>query len=131
MNIIKKIYNQKGSALLMTILVLSSLMVVGLSAASVAMSGVLISGVQQRSTIALYVAETGAEQALFESRKNGWVLPGAASSTNVFGTTTLANGGFYMVDYASSTDIITGSTTNSFYSDGDFKETRRRIELVF
>lgn len=117
--------------MLMTILVLSSLMVVAMSAASVALSGVLISGVQQRSTVALYVAETGAEEALYQARKNGWVLPSASSSTNVFGTSTLANGGFYTVDYASSTDAMTGSTTNSFYSDGDFRETRRRIELQF
>lgn len=117
--------------MLMTILVLSSLMVVGLSAASVALSGVLISGVQQRSTVALYVAETGAEEALYQARKNGWVLPVASSSANVFGTSTLSNGGFYTVDYASSTDILTGSSTNSFFSDGDFKETRRRIELQF
>ena len=131
MSIIRKIRSRQGSALLMTVLVMSSLMVVGLSAASVALSGVLISGVQQRSTIALYVAEAGAEKALYEARKNGWVLPEVSSSTNVFGTSTLPNGGFYTVDYASTTDIATGSSTNAFFSDGDFRETRRRIELAF
>jgi Tfp pilus assembly protein PilX len=131
MNIIKNIHSQRGSALLMTILVLSSLMVVGLSAASVALSGVLISGVQQRSTVALYVAESGAEKALYEARKNNWVLPVAASSTNVFGTSTMPNGGFFTVDYASTTDAVTGSSSNAFFSDGDFRETRRRIELAF
>ncbi|NTU98963.1 hypothetical protein HGA64_03070 [Candidatus Falkowbacteria bacterium] len=128
MSIIKKIIKEDGSALMMSVLVLSSLMMAGLSIASVAFSGILISGVQQRSTIALYVAESGAERALYESRKNSWALPAESTTTVFIGT--LANGGDYRVDYASSTDAM-GSTTNIFNCDGDYKETRRRVELDF
>jgi hypothetical protein len=117
--------NKTGSALLMTMLILSSIMVVALNAAGLVMSGVILSGTQERSTIAFYAAEAGAERALYEARRNpGFTLP-MDDTLNIFGTTTLSNGAYNLVDYSSSTPDI------FFSSEGNYAETKRKVELKF
>lgn len=122
MSIIKRLRSETGSALFITILILSSLLVVGLSAASIAFSSAVISGVQQRSTVALYAAEAGAERSLWEARKNNWATS-TASVSNIFGTTTLGNAAYYNTDYSSSSPNL------YFVSQGTFRDTVRAVEL--
>lgn len=109
---------QSGSALMITVLILASLFIAALNATSIIMSGILISGTQERSTLAFYAAESGAERAAYEVLVNG-NLP-ALPAPSMF-SKTLSNGSSYVVNYATST----------FYSEGSFGETKRSVSLGF
>jgi Tfp pilus assembly protein PilX len=115
--------NQRGSALLMTVLILAGIITVALNAASVVMSGTILSGVQERSTLAFYAAESGAEKFLYEARINN-NLP-ATNVNNLYGTSTLSNNAKYIVDYGTTTLSISATST------GFFMETKRIIGLIF
>lgn len=117
-----KLTKQQGSALLMTVLILAGIMTVALNAASVVMSGTILSGVQERSTLAFYAAESGAEQFLFEARVND-SLPDV-STDNLY-SAVLSNNASFSVDYGTSTDSISATST------GFFLETKRVIGLSF
>lgn len=114
---------QKGSALLMTVLILAGIITVALNAASVVMSGTVLSGVQERSTLAFYAAESGAERFLYDARVNN-NLP-LVSTDNLYGITTLSNNASYVVDYGTSTPDMSATST------GVFLETKRIIGLSF
>jgi len=120
LEVIKK---QKGVALLMSVLILTSMFVVALNAADVMFSGVLMSGVQERSTLALYAAESGCERALYEARKNNNIP--ASDQENIFSTTTLSNNSYYTVDFAST------SLNIRYTSNGIFNETARTVMIDF
>jgi uncharacterized protein (UPF0333 family) len=119
----KFLIEQRGSALLMTVLILAGIITVALNAASVVMSGTILSGVQERSTLAFYAAESGAEQFLYDARVNS-NLPDI-NIDNLYGTTTLSNNAVYVVDYGTSTPNIYATST------GIFMETKRIIGLSF
>jgi len=115
--------NQRGSALLMTVLILAGIITVALNAANVVMTGTVLSGVQERSTLAFYAAESGAEKFLYDARINN-NLP-AVNTNNLYGITTLSNNASYIVDYGTSTLNIFAT------SSGFFLETKRIIGLIF
>ena len=114
---------RRGSALLMTVLILSGIIVVALNAANVVMSGTILSGVQERSTLAFYAAESGAEKFLYDARINK-NLP-TVNTNNLYGTTTLSNNAVYTVDYGTTTLSISAT------SSGFFMETKRIIGLTY
>jgi len=58
-----------GTALLMTILILNSIILISLAAAKLIFSGVTESNTQARSTKAYFAAEAGAERILYEYRQ--------------------------------------------------------------
>ena len=118
MNIFK---NKKGTALLMTILILNSILVIALAASRIITVGVKISGTQVRSTKAYFAAESGGERALWEWRKNGYVFPGS-DTLNVF-SGSLDNNSSYVVDFAESSGIVT------FTSTGEFSSIKRSVEI--
>lgn len=118
----KKLISSRGTALLMTILILNTIVVVSLAAAKLVTSGVRMSGTQAKSTRAYFVAESGAERILWEWRNNGWTIPpGNNGATNLF-SGTLLNSGTYQVDKATSTTVI-------FQSQGSFNNLQRTVEL--
>lgn len=117
-NVIK---NKKGTALLMTVLILNSVLLIALAASRIVVSGVKMSGTQERSTKAFFAAESGTEEAVYKFR-HGYVFPGAATP-DIF-TGTLGNGSVYAVDYASSSNIVI------FTCDGSFSEMKRSIEVA-
>jgi len=118
----KKTSASRGTALLMTILILNAIVLVSLAAAKLVTSGVKMSGTQSKSTRAFFVAESGAERVLWEWRKNGWTIPpGSDGVTDLF-SDTLLNGGVYQVDKATSTTVI-------FRSQGVFNDLQRTVEL--
>lgn len=122
----KETISSRGTALLMTILILNTIVVISLAAAKLVTSGVKMSGTQSKSTRAFFVAESGAERVLWEWRKNGWVIPpGNNGAANLF-SGSLPNTGTYQVDKATSTTVI-------FQSQGSFNDLQRtvEIELVF
>lgn len=117
--------NQRGSALLMTVLMLAGIITVALNSASVVMSGTVLSGVQERSTLAFYAAESGAERLLYDARVNPLKPLPAVSTDNVYGIINLSNNASFTVDYGTSTDSISATST------GVFMETKRLVGLSF
>lgn len=123
MSRIFSIKENKGTALFMTLMILTSILTVALGAANVVMSGILMNRTQTFSTKAIYAAEAGAEKALYEVRKNNLYLD--SDQLNIFGTTTLSNNSTFTVDYATSSPYII-ITSNGLYSGA-----RRSVQLSF
>lgn len=116
--------DQQGSALLITVMLLMIIMVVALNTASLAMNGAVLSGVQERSTIAFYAAESGAERAMYDIRVRE-IVP--AADGDVYGTVNLSNNSSYKVDYIESDPLL----NTVFTSVGSFGETKRSVELRY
>lgn len=116
--------NQDGSALFITVMIMSSLLVAALSATNIIMASILTSGVQERSIKAYFAAEAGAERSLWDVRKNSFVLP--ASNQTGISSSTLSNGARYDVDYATSSSAVTFTSTGTFDTN-----TRRTVEINF
>lgn len=115
------IKSQNGSAILVTVLILASLLIIAMNASTAAMSGLVLTGVQEKSTLAFFAAESGAERSMYDSRYGaGLPLSGA---TNMFGTTTLANGSYYLIDYA------TDTASSTYSCDGYYKDVKRSVSL--
>lgn len=118
--------NQRGSAVMLTLFILSSVMIIVFGGASVVLSGLKMGGVQSQSTRAYFAAEAGAERLLYEFRHTSQFTDiSQAGTDNVFGTTTLGAGGFYIVNYDHFVPFI------KFTSIGGYKETKRSVELNF
>ncbi|MDP3836736.1 MAG: hypothetical protein Q8Q67_01410 [bacterium] len=118
-------YNLPGSAILLTLFILSAIMLIALGGASVVISGLKMGGIQSQSTRAYFAAEAGAERLLYGFRKTSQFETTVLVGTeNVFGTTTLSNGSSYIVNYDSFAPII-------FTSIGTYQNTKRSVELNF
>jgi hypothetical protein len=126
----KNLFKERGTALLMTILILNSIILVALSASKLIVSGVKESGTQSKSTKAYFAAEAGAERMLYEYRKgtNTCGNSSFATSTCVFAKN-LTGGGSYNVYWKKGSNDI-GSTL-VFYSAGTYLDLRRSVEIDF
>lgn len=118
-----KIKNNDGTALLLTLLILTSILVVALGAANLIIPGIRMSRTQEQSTKAFFAAEGGAERALWELRKNFYEAP-EIDTENVF-SGSLTNNSVYQVDYSS----VDFSAT--FTSTGRYQQTRRSVAVNF
>src|SRR5680860_1309976 len=94
----KKLKNNKGAALLMTLLILSSILVVALATSDLVMSGIKMSRNRIQSTKAFFAAETGIERLLWAVRKDSYPLLDLNQLNIINGT--LENNSTYQVDYA-------------------------------
>jgi Tfp pilus assembly protein PilX len=120
--------NKAGTALLMTILILNSILLITMASAKLIISSVRESGVQVKSTKAFFAAEAGAERVLYEYRK---VVAGSCYTTinTCHFTANLSGGSSYKVDWISG-DNNPGSTL-TFISAGTFSGLKRSDELNF
>lgn len=117
---------QKGSAVMLTLFILSSVMIIVFGGASVVLSGLKMGGVQSQSTRAYFAAEAGAERLLYDFRHTSQFADTSQAGTdNIFGTTTLSTGSFYIVNYDHFVPFI------KFTSIGSYEETKRSVELDF
>ena len=118
--------NNKGTALLMTILILNVVVLVSLAAAGLVNSGVKMGGTQAKSTKAYFAAEAGAERALWEWRKNQshnfWVVPCIDTTINKFNGV-LPNGSSFQIDCEA-----VNSLTSIFRTTGTFTNSKRTVE---
>lgn len=116
----------KGSAIMLVLFILVGVLIVVLGGASVIISGLKMGTLQSHSTKAYFAAEAGTERLLYEFRKtNLWDgLGDNAPKENLFGTTTLAIGAEYIVNYTSYKPLI-------FTSIGSYAQTRRSVEISF
>jgi Tfp pilus assembly protein PilX len=111
--------NQAGTALLMTVLILNTIIVISLAAAKLIISGVKMSGTQAKSTKAYFAAESGAEQALWRWRQEGW-NPVGCDDNDVCHDTLLNN---------STYQVICTSTPVKIRSAGSFGGIKRTVEV--
>jgi hypothetical protein len=123
-----------GTALLMTVLILNSILLISLATAQLIVNGVKNSGTQSRSTEAYFSAESGSERVLYEYRKgvNNCGVQGYATTTCVFSKSlTLPNGGTtsYTVSWLKG-DNNAGDTL-VFISIGTYAGLGRSDELDF
>jgi hypothetical protein len=119
------INNQKGSVLLMTLFILSSILVVALTASQIVDSGIKTGRIQSDSTKAYFAAESGTERVLWEYRKNGYVLPVNDEEVDIFGIVTLTNQATYIVNYKKdSLDVF-------FTGIGNYMSTKRSVQVNF
>lgn len=125
--------NKRGSALLITVLILTSILAVALGAANLVVSGIKMSGGQERSTIAYFAAEAGAERVLWNLHYgdfsgcnfNEYVKFGATATCDTNpNPENLSNNSSYNVNYKSITPLAITST-------GSFANVKRIVELGF
>lgn len=117
--------NKRGSALLMTMFILSSIMIIAFGGSLTILSGIKMSGVQSQSIKAYFAAESGIERILYEVRKGSFDLS-PEFGANVFITpTVLGNNSSYIVDYNSYNPKII------FTSTGSYLFTKRSVEVTF
>lgn len=70
---------KRGSALILTMLIMSGMMLVAMSGAYIVYLGIRAGGLQAQSGKAYYAAETGIEYFLYRLRKTGYKYPGPGS----------------------------------------------------
>lgn len=114
--------NLPGSAILLSVFLLTSIILVAYSGAIGVLANVKMSGAVKRSALAYFAAESGAERLLYEVRKNGYDL-GAYSYVGLF-PGTLENSGTYSVDYKTFAPIV-------FTSVGSYEKMKRSVEISF
>lgn len=139
------IFNDKqGTILIMTLLILSSALIVVLVAANLVLVGIKMSGTQERSTIAYFASEAGAERILWEIRKKGF--DGSVSCSNddcikfigyagingcdstcsdVDTVVAFSNGASYQVKYSDDGSTVT------YTSYGSFQRVKRVVGISY
>ena len=133
--------NNQGTVLFMTMLILTGMLVVVLGAANLVTQGIKMSGGQERSTIAYFAAEAGAERILWEIRNNSFNFGGCSvgnyidfdiinippnSATCDFSEHSyiLSNNALYSVVYSSNSPI-------TFTSSGVFSDVNRSVDISY
>ena len=119
---------QLGSALILTMFIMSGMLIVAFSGAYVIMLGIKSGGIQAQSTKAYYAAEAGTERLLWEVRQNDCQdsdpsCSGAVSDTvSVFNDNLATPGLNYSVYFTEFPPLV-------FHSIGEYKNTRRSVEV--
>ncbi len=116
----------EGVALYFALLILSSIIVITASVASIMIGQFNISGDIRKSMKAVYAADSGLEKALYEVRKNGQG-DAAALDCSGFGLT-LPMGATCTLS-VSGTLVIDGDVV--IISKGDFSGSYRQIQAVY
>jgi hypothetical protein len=109
-----------GSALAMTMFILSGMLIVAFSGAYVVTVGLRSSGTQGNSLKAYFAAESGAEKVLWELRQHSWTLP--TIGTTAYFPQEMPAGASFESYYTHFNPII-------FKSVGSFNNTKRSVEL--
>lgn len=118
------IKNRQGVILLLTMFILTGILTVTLAVADLVMAGIKMNRLTGYSGIAFFASEAGLERALWEVRKNNYVLP-ELDEDNVFNLSDLGNGSAYQVDYAISSPNV------FFTSIGSYRGTKRSVQSSY
>jgi hypothetical protein len=118
------IEKEKGVILLLTLFILSGILVITLGAADLVFAGIRMNRLTGYSGLAFFASEAGLERALWEVRKNNYVLPNL-DTIDVFSLADLGNGSAYQVNYATSTPNVT------FKSIGVYRGVKRSVESTY
>lgn len=115
---------KKGSALLLTMFLVSGIMVVAFGGSYLIISGLRASGMQYDSARAYFVAESGAEYSLLQIRKAGFELQSQGWGEIMSGVMPDSYPGEYSISYKTWAPIVLTST-------GSYGATKRSVELNF
>lgn len=118
--------NKQGSAILLTLFLLSGIMVVAFAGSYLVMAGLRSSALQYDSSRAYFAAESGAEYSLIKIRKLGTNLVPSESGNKNFLAGNMPSGykGNFVINYKTFAPIVITSI-------GSFGVTKRSIELNF
>lgn len=129
--------NQKGIALMMTLLILSSVLIVSLGIAAILERSLMISMISGPSSVAYLAAESGAEKALWKGRKTD-IIEKILYNTCFTNCIDFDNGTCNDTNYISlGTDSSYCATyayadpDNTFIVIGKYKNIRRSIEVTY
>jgi hypothetical protein len=124
-----KKYLKEGSALLLSLFIITSIVIIAMGGSSLALSGIKMAGVQSQSVKAYFAAEAGAEELLYRTRRDKTIdLSGDVGEVVVL-ETQLDNEAEYWVVFTQAPDFISGETI--FTSLGSYFNTRRSVDLRF
>lgn len=118
--------HQKGSALLLTLFLISGILIVAFGGSYLVISRLQSSGLQYDSSRAYYVAESGAEYSLMKARRLGFDLK-SATFGDIFSGMSVGDEyfpGTFTVSYKTWSPIVLTST-------GSYGLTKRSVELNF
>jgi len=119
-----RFYKLPGSALILTMFILASMLIVGLSGSYVVLLGIKAGKIQANSLHSYFAAEAGAERLLWELRKNGSSYPEWSPDAPVFGGSFSGALASYDVYLKSFPPLV-------FASVGEYQNTRRSVEIMF
>ncbi len=120
----KKNKKQNGVILLLTMFILSGILIITLGAADLVMAGIKMNRLTGYSSLGFFASEAGLEQALWEVRKNNYVLPDV-DQDNIFQNIDIGNNSSYIVSYATSSPNVT------FTSVGFYGGAKRSVQSSF
>ncbi|MFA5360309.1 MAG: hypothetical protein WC349_05170 [Patescibacteria group bacterium] len=120
----KQLKNQIGVILLLTMFILSGILIITLGAADLVMAGIRMNRLTGYSSLGFFASEAGLEQALWEVRKNNYVLPDV-DQDNIFQNIDIGNNSSFIVNYATSSPNVT------FTSVGFYGGAKRSVESSF
>lgn len=132
--------NKKGTALFMTMMVLTGILTISLSVASIVMSDIVMSRTQTHSTKAYFAAEAGAERILYLARKESFLsgvscaglticidfsAKACVDCNDASAKNNLTNGSSYKVEY-----VFIAPSVN-VTSAGTYSGARRSVEIGY
>lgn len=122
--------SERGIILLLTLLILSGILVVTLTAADLVFAGIRMNRLAGYSGLAFFAAEAGMERALYTARQLGYVYPNQnqVDFLNCSPACALINGSSYVVKYATSTPQA-GFIT--FTAKGMYQGAERSVESAY
>jgi len=133
--------NKKGSIMLITFLIMSSVMVIAMGASTLVVSAIRMGGTQARAAKAFFAAEAGAERVMWELRKNAFNYTKCDDESyfvNFTDDPTHAicdNTGPHLMPLTNSAQFQVASSTQTsttvFKSIGSYSGTNRVVELSF
>ena len=127
---IEKIDNKKrGSALLMALLIITSIVIIAMGGSTLALTGVRMAGVQSQSVRSYYASEAGIEELLYRVRKDLSIDLSPAIGTIVINKTTFTDSETdYEVKLSAKRPF---NEENIFTSLGFYLNTRRSVDVSF
>jgi hypothetical protein len=122
--ILAKKIDKVGSALILTMFIMSGMLLVAMSGAYVVFLGIKAGGIQAQSTKAYYAAEAGAEKFLYKMHYTSDFDYGEYPPGHLMFNGTLNIGPSYEAYFVSWPPLV-------FRSIGDFQNTKRSVEVRF
>ena len=119
--------NQKGSSLLITLLVMAALMAIAFGVSRLSLGETTISRDISKSLIAYYAAESGIECQMYNDRLLSEAICGDGANVYLNVAQTI----YYKVEIVSGTYLNGGTGPRIFKSNGTYQDVRRAVELTY
>lgn len=117
--------NQKGSSLLITLLIMSAFLSVAFGLSRLSLGEIQLFRDTTRSLTAYYAAEAGVECQMFNDRLSGEVVCGGSSNVCLDAGQTIC----YLIQVSGS--YLNNNPPRTIKSSGSYKDVRRAIELTY